>query len=590
MSHLQEQRYAEYSAALGAAQREELEAQGGAKRQELFQQGAFASTLSFGTGGVRAKVGHGTATLNAANIARLTLALAKTLNAESAKPESGAPLVVIAYDSRNTSLEFARTSYHTLLAQNIQVKLFARPAPTPLLSFAVRQLGAQAGIVITASHNPPAYNGFKVYAADGGQITSPNDQAVVEHYQQIKYSELDPAILAKAGTPPAEEDLIGDEMTAIYGEYLQTQNLCDDNPKQISILYSPLHGTGARYFQEIFTLFGFQNFGLLAEQSEPDGDFPTLEFPNPEEPSAFELLVKAGRPKKSALLLASDPDADRIGAAIYDGAAGDYRFLNGNQIGSLMLDHMIRQKGASLKEPFICKTIVTTLMQNKIASDRGVKLVETLTGFKYIAAEIARDPENYLFGGEESYGYLPVSGVRDKDSISSGLVLAQMAEHTDLLAKLDSLYLEHGLFYDKLISISLENSADPSIDLVSQLIEKIAGPAAPLDTIVGKKLGSRKIVDLIDFREGGTQPLLPEAAELKKSLDPSRVIQLWLAPQARLTLRPSGTEPKIKIYLSMFYPKQLTAEGLPKAKEEIAEEALIILDEFGKLLDIDITH
>ncbi len=571
-----EKRYMEYLAHLDEAGQQELTA----ISEELLSQGAFDSELSFGTGGVRSLVGHGTALLNVSNIARLTHALAAAL--EKAREQAKNPLVVIAYDSRNSSVEFSRTARAVLRKAGFRVKIFEEPAPTPLLSYAVRRLGAAAGIVITASHNPPAYNGFKVYWSDGGQITSPYDKIIEENYREMKYADLAPETLTYDQIAPEPDELLGDEMTLDFTNYLTSENICSPGEKEISILYSPLHGTGGPFFQKVFSAFGFQNFHVLPEQAKPDGNFPTLALPNPEEPSSFELLLKAARPKKTKLLLASDPDADRVGAAIYNPQSGDYTFLNGNQIGSLMLDHLISHKSGSLDSPYVCKTIVTTLMQNRIAADHGIRLVETLTGFKYIAAEIARDPENYLFGGEESYGYLPVTGVRDKDSISSALVLAGMAEKTNLLERLDQLYLQHGLYHDRLVSIALERTND-SPDIVTQLLARISDPA-----IIGQTVGGRKIVDLINLQPGSPSPVTSEGRELKERLENARVIQLWFSPDARLTLRPSGTEPKIKIYVSLRYDREISPGNLENAKLEIAKQSANILDDFGKMIDIDI--
>lgn len=551
--------------------------------------GAFDDELAFGTGGVRAVVGHGTNRLNAANIARLSAALATAF--ESQKGYSGhenesffGPLhssealstFIIAFDSRLSSDEFSHITYHLLKNRGHQVKIFDRPTPTPLLSYAVRKLGADAGVVITASHNPPEYNGYKVYGPDGGQIVSPYDQLIEKCYAELGYEKLPAGLFSWGENAVAKEDFIGKELVSLYLDDLQKEGFFPESHRSsLPILYSPLHGTGAWVYEAAFERFGYENFQVLNSQKEPDGNFPTVKSPNPEEPGAFELLEKEGLQHKIPLLLASDPDADRIGCAVYQDEG--YCYLNGNETGSILTERMIQARKDRHQDPFICKTIVTTLLQNRIAKAHGVRVVETLTGFKHIAAQIEKDPDNYLFGGEESFGYLPMGWVRDKDSVSSALLIAQAAEEVDLPQELDRIFIQYGLFHDELVNIKLDPQQP---EFVEKVMNKIKNP----DLLALESLAGRQIIDRLELAKGSRAPRTPEAQKLKESLPPSPVLQYWLSPEGRLTVRPSGTEPKVKIYISLAASQKVRADTLPQAKKELAAEAKSILKEFQERL------
>ena len=534
---------------------------------------AFDGELAFGTGGMRAVTGLGTNRLNLQNVARLNLAVAAYY-----KKSKASPLLAMGYDSRLTSPEYSRLSYQILKSAGMQVKVFRRPTPTPLLSFAVRELGADCGVILTASHNPPQYNGYKAYGSDGGQIISPVDKDIQNLYLGVDYATLPANLIALAATPIPEADLMEEEIYLAYMARLKKEVFYQHKPKHARILYSPLHGTGGWIFKRAFHELGYNRFSVLPEQAEPDGNFPTVKSPNPEEPAAFEKLLATASAahERPDLLVATDPDADRVGCMLK--TTDGYHFLTGNQIGSLLLESIARKKTTSLANPFMCKTIVTTELQRLIADGYGIKTVETLTGFKYIAEQVAKDPENYLFGGEESFGYLPIHWVRDKDSLSSALALAELAEDTNLVQALDEIYLRHGLFHELLHSIDL--SKNPA--LLPETLGKLADPLA----FAANVNFGRELVDILDLRKGAKEPATEPCRELKTQLGEADVIQFWLKDFSRLTIRPSGTEPKIKAYLSLMSKQKPTAASLAADKAALKQEAEGILKKFLTALGV----
>ena len=542
-------------------------------KAQLIAERAFDGEPAFGTGGMRAITGLGTNRLNIQNIGRLNLAVA-----EYFKKAKSSPLLAMGYDSRLTSPQFSRLSYHVLTGQGMRVKIFRRPTPTPLLSFAVRELGADCGVVLTASHNPPQYNGYKAYGADGGQIISPVDKDIQNLFLATGFDQLPANLHELAEKLIPEADLIEEEIYQAYTSRLKEEVFYQNKPKHARILYSPLHGTGGWLFERAFKELGYNTFSVLPEQAQPDGNFPTVKSPNPEEPAAFERLLAAanGTTDKPDLLVATDPDADRVGAMLK--TATGYHFLTGNQIGSLLLESIARKKTKSLAKPYICKTIVTTELQRLIADGYGVKTVETLTGFKYIAEQVAKDPENYLFGGEESFGYLPIHWVRDKDSLSSALALAELAEDENLVQALDEIYIRHGLFHELLHSIDL--SKNPA--LLPETLGKLADPKA----FAAKIDFGREVVDILDLRKGAAEPATQLCRELKQQLGEADVIQFWLKDFSRLTIRPSGTEPKVKAYLSLMGKQKPTAASLEADKVALKAEAEEILKKFLSALGV----
>lgn len=543
-------------------------------KNQFIEEKAFDGFPSFGTGGMRAIVGHGTNRLNIYNIAKLNMAFAKVL-----KTQFNRPVVVMAYDSRISNTLFSKVSYHILKSFDIDVKIFKRPTPTPMLSFAVLELHASAGIVITASHNPPEYNGYKVYWDNGAQIIPPYDGDIENLFQEISYADIPKDIHSWIQTPPDEKDLIEEEIVTRYLAKIRKESFVSDQKKNISILYSPLHGTGGWIYERVFKELNFENFSILEEQKEPDGRFPTVKSPNPEDSVSFEMLIQKGKEKKAKLLLASDPDADRVGCALWSEEIQDYQFLTGNQIGALLLESAARAKAQELKNPFLCKTIVTTELQTRIASSYNIKTVETLTGFKYIAEVIEKDPDNYLFGGEESYGYLPIAWVRDKDSLSSSLALSELAEKNDLMKLLNSLYTKHGYYHEITKNIKLSADKPGLMEKISNKIENFSG-------ILENFIEDRKVIDIISLVHSAKEACTEAGKIYRKSLPESKVLQYWLEPEGRITVRPSGTEPKIKIYISLRSREVPNLENLKKIQNETEIEAETILNIFAnKLLE-----
>ena len=539
--------------------------------EQLKNEQAFDGTPSFGTGGMRQIVGHGSNRLNPSTIARLSLALSYTL-AENYQEKTK---VVIGYDSRLSSEDFAAITYRILTKAGIEVKVFNRPTPTPLISYAVRELKAQAGIVITASHNPGEYNGYKVYGEDGGQIVSPLDQQIQNKFNCISFADLSPNHIEIKKID--NDDIIEEEIIEKYIDRLKKEDFVSAEKKKIKVLYSPLHGTGGWVFKRVFAELGFENFHILESQETPDGNFPNTTGLNPEEKNAFTGLIEKGKETGADLLIATDPDADRVGCAVRKG--GDYIFLNGNQIGSLLLESIAGRKAKNLPNAFICKTIVTTELQRRIADSYNIKTVETLTGFKFIAEAISQDPENYLFGGEESYGYLPLHWVRDKDSISSAIALAELAETTSLLDALDDLFVRHGLYLEELISVNLKEKGP---EFMNDIVNKLRHPA----DLIGDSIGERSVIDILDTQEGSAAPKTDFVKSIKKSLPNAIVVQYYLEPEGRITIRPSGTEPKVKIYFSLKSNDVVAKENLESAFDQLREEISKCSNDFLRKLGV----
>ena len=578
MNRTNEKYFQEFlQAPLNAQDREYLET----NRESFLTREEFQGFFSFGTGGIRQIVSLGTNRLNVYNVARL--AFATTAHFFREEIQTTSPLVVIGYDPRFSSRPFAYLIYHILSQEKFRVRVFDKPTPTPLVSFAVRELQAAGGIILTASHNPPQYNGYKLMGTQGDQLIYPKDKEVEKKFLNFPYKDIPKDIHTWQAQPVKQEDLLGEDILESYMNRLKKEVFIDSHRKKINILYSPLHGTGGWVFKKVFSELRYVNFSILKDQEKPEGSFSTLESPNPEERSAFEMLLKHGKLQQAELLLATDPDADRIGCAtLYK---GEYHFLTGNQIGCLLLNFLSQKKARSLSAPYICKTIVTTELQKKIASYYGIETKETLTGFKYISSVLKKDPENYLFGGEESYGYLPVDWVRDKDSVSSGVILSQLAEQKNLIGELNEIYLQHGLYREELFNIRLN---EKNMDLITRLKSDFQRP----DSFPEQGLFKRKVIDVINLNKSSTQvgknsgPITQEGKKLYEKLPMANVLQIWLEPEGRITLRPSGTEPKIKLYFSLLYPRKITMDNIEKAKEELKQEVKEISQKFLKFLGL----
>lgn len=514
--------------------------------QELVE--AFYRDLEFGTGGLRGIMGVGTNRMNQYTVGFATQGLAnyllKCFNDQKIK-------VVISHDSRLRSREFAEITAAILSANKIQVYLFEDLRPTPELSFAVRHLNCNAGIMITASHNPKEYNGYKVYWQDGGQLVPPHDKNVISEVKlitsikQVKWEGDDSLI-----------QIIGEDIDSVYLEEIAKLSL---NPnaikkaKNLKIVYTPLHGTGITMVPKALEILGFQNVILVEEQAITDGNFPTVKSPNPEERSALELALKKADEVNADLILATDPDADRVGIAARN-AEGKMQLLNGNQTGSLLFHYVLSQwqhNGKITGDQFVVKTIVTTDLIQAIATDFNVDCENVLTGFKYIAEAILKNEgkRQFVVGGEESYGYLIGDFVRDKDSVSACCLIAEMAAfymsqgktNKTLIDALNDLYKSYGYYKEDLLSITKTGKA--GVEEIKKMMTKFRNKPP-------KKLGGQAVVMMKDYAMSKSYDFVNNSNEVI-DLPTSDVLQFFTADGSKVTVRPSGTEPKIKFYFSV---------------------------------------
>ncbi|TGK35180.1 phospho-sugar mutase [Leptospira gomenensis] len=546
---------------------------------ERFQKGessldveAFSIPLEFGTGGMRGKLGNGIGRMNEFTVGRAALGFVSYL----AKKNKRAKLV-IAYDSRRRSKEFAEVTAGVAASLGVSVVLFSEVTPTPLLSYAVRYYKAAGGVVITASHNPPEYNGFKAYLSDGGQLVPPDDKKIIARIESVSdwkeiplLSSKDP--LYKKMVKSAGKDCFSSYKKELARSGILSAALKPKDRTSLKVVYSPLHGTGGKSMKELLNGFGYKNVFLVPEQKDPNGEFPTVKYPNPEEPEAMELSRRFAKTKKADAFIATDPDADRLGIGVKD-KNGDYVLLNGNQIGSIMAAYLCESYSSSRKKKkaVLIKTIVTTDLQEIIAKKNKVKYKNVLTGFKFIAQVMAKldksKTDYFLFGGEESFGYLPVSFVRDKDSLSSALLLLEiLAEKKDLLSYMDSIYLKYGLFQEGLKSLTLEGSVGK--EKIRKSLESLRNT-----DLLGKTIHKRKIVGVLDYKTKAAKGNVSKSAF--SGCPSSDVIQVVLEGNAKLTIRPSGTEPKIKIYSSF------QSRFAPQSANEIVSLKAELLSEIG---------
>ncbi|WP_370223711.1 phospho-sugar mutase [Cytobacillus sp.] len=536
----------------------------------------FYKDLEFGTGGIRGELGPGTNRMNIYTVRKAAKGLADYISqkGESAKKRG----FVIAYDCRRKSAEFAMEAAKTAGMQGIKVYLFHELRPTPELSFAVRHLNAIAGIMITASHNPPEYNGFKVYGEDGGQITPSAAEEITGYISGIKdeiaVQVMDEEVLKSKGLLT----FIGEEIDNAYLEKLKTiqldNNLARKEGKDLKIVFSPLHGTAERLVCEGLQAFSFHNITLVKEQAEPDPDFRTVESPNPEEHAAFKMAIQYGKRMDADILMATDPDADRLGVAVKN-EQGDYEILTGNQLGAIMLYYLLSEKkklGILPKNGAVIKTIVTSDIGRAIAEDFGITVIDTLTGFKYIGEKIKEFEENrdylFQFGYEESYGYLIGDFVRDKDAVQAAVFAAEVAAYykskgKTLFDALYDLYARYGYYQESLQSILLKGKEGS---------EEIAGVLTYLRVNPPKEIAGLKINLIEDFKLGTMLDLLTGQEKLTQ-LPKTNMIKFYLQDGSWFAIRPSGTEPKLKIYFSVnSFSKKWSERFLIKLEKEVMNE------------------
>ncbi len=549
----------------------------------------FFKELEFGTGGLRGVIGAGTNRMNKYNVWKATQGLANYLKEEFKDKEQ--IKVVIAYDSRRKSDEFSKETALVFAGNGILAYLFETLRPTPMLSFAVRYLGAQAGVVITASHNPPEYNGYKVYWQDGGQIVPPYDQNIIREVKKIKKVSEVKRISENEAKSKGLLKFIGREIDDVYLEKVKSLSInpeiIDEIAGKIKIVYTPIHGSGNIPVRRSLENYGFKNVIVVKEQELPDGNFPTVKVPNPEENQALEMGLKLAKEIDADLLLGTDPDCDRMGVAVKDG--NDFVLINGNQIASLLTYYILSQLKEKNKLPengMIIKTIVTTDLMKDIADDFGIYTEEVLTGFKYIGEKIKIQEElksqgkpykEYIFGGEESYGTLAGTFVRDKDAVIACSLFAEMVAYLmynnkTVLQYLDEIYKKYGYYAEALKSIAMQGVEGA---------EKIKHIMARFRNNPPEKIGNWKVIKVGDIQKSELRNILENKVECTYDLPKSNVIILFLENNIKITLRPSGTEPKIKFYFAMA-SKNTT--NLAETKKKVNTQLQEIIKEFLKFV------
>ena len=519
----------------------------------------FYRDLAFGTGGLRGVLGAGTNRMNVYVVRRATQGLAAYLKA------AGLPLrCAIAYDSRIGSARFARETARVLAANGVTAYLYPRLEPTPALSWAVRYYGCGAGVCVTASHNPAAYNGYKVYRPDGCQITLEAADAVSKHIGAADH--FDGVRLCGFADALADGTIrmIGEDCLEAFLDAVERRSVWDGDRSALRVVYTPLNGTGRECVTRILHRIGVTDVTLVPEQAWPDGSFPTCPYPNPEERAALERGLALARETHADLLLGTDPDCDRMGAAVPDG--GDYRLLTGNEMGVLLLDYLCRRRsenGTMPARPVALTTIVSTDMADAVAAHYGVELRRTLTGFKFIGEQIGKleaegRPERYIFGFEESYGYLSGGHVRDKDAVNATLLVCEAAawyaqQGKTLLDAIEALYREFGYYRNALCSFAFEGES--GMHTMQELMKKLRANA-PED------IAGYKVEAVVDYDTDGTG--LPRANVLEYHLDGGH----------KLMVRPSGTEPKIKVYLSAVGETEAAADAVNAALAKAAADMM----------------
>ncbi len=524
------------------------------KDEEIYDR--FYRELEFGTAGLRGVIGAGTNRMNIYTVRRATQGLAQYVLGE------GGSKVAIAYDSRIKSTLFAREAARVLAANGIKVYIYKELMPTPMLSYAVRELGCTSGIVVTASHNPAKYNGYKAYGADGAQLSVENSQKVldlvneVNMFSSVRLCDFDEAV--REGTI----EYIGDELIDKYLETVKSRSI-ERVKGDLKVIYTPLNGTGNKPVREILKRIGIENVTVVPEQEFPDGSFPTAPFPNPEIRQAFECALSLSKTVPADLLLATDPDCDRVGIAVKDG--DDFTLMSGNEVGACLLDYILSRRkanGTLPKDPVAVKTIVSTPLADKIAAKYGCKLISVLTGFKYIGEqagilEAKGEQERFVFGFEESYGYLAGAYVRDKDAVVASMLICEMAafyknEGKTLLDVINGLYAEHGMVYSSQNSFTFEGAAG---------MKKMQGIMDDLRALPPKKIGENSVIAISDY-ESSEKTELKTGKKTVITLPKSNVLYYDLDENgSNLIVRPSGTEPKIKVYITSIDADKEKAES-----------------------------
>ncbi|WP_121355070.1 phospho-sugar mutase [Flavisolibacter nicotianae] len=529
---------------------------------------AFYRNLEFGTGGLRGIMGIGTNRMNKYTVGMATQGYTNYLKKSFPNEEIK---VAIAHDSRNNSRFFAETAANVFAANGLKVFLFEDLRPTPELSFTIRHLGCKGGVVCTASHNPKEYNGYKAYWTDGGQLVPPHDKAVIAEVEKI--ADVNDV---KWSGGEANITIIGKELDDAYVQMVKSLSVYPEvirQQKDLKIVYTPIHGTGIKQVPAVLKAFGFENVTIVDEQATPDGNFPTVHYPNPEESEAMSIGLKKAQEIDADILCGTDPDADRVGIGVKD-TKGNWVLMNGNQTAVLAFNYMIesrKEKGLQQPNDMVVKTIVTTNMIDVIAKQAGVNCYNVLTGFKWIA-ELIREKEGkekYIVGGEESYGLMIGDEVRDKDAVSAVALLCEMAAYEkskgrSLYEKLLDLYVKFGYYQEDLISIT-KKGRNGQQEIADMMESFRANPP--------KELAGSKVIQLLDYEKGVKTDLTSGATETIQ-LPKSNVLQFITEDGSKISARPSGTEPKIKFYFSVntqLSAPEHFAEAQQKAKGKIKQ-------------------
>lgn len=525
----------------------------------------FYRDLEFGTGGLRGVIGAGTNRMNIYTVRRATQGFADYLNQEYKNPS-----VAISYDSRIKSDVFSKAAAEVFAANGIKVHIYKELMPTPCLSFAVRALKCQGGIMVTASHNPAKYNGYKAYGEDGCQITLRGAEIIIEKinsldiFNGVKTSSFDEEV-AKGNISYIGDDVIEDFYKNVLAEGINT-DLCASSG--LKVVYTPLNGTGNKPVREILKRIGITDVTVVKEQENPDGNFTTCPYPNPEIREALKVGLDYCNKVQPDLLLATDPDCDRVGIAVPDGNGG-FALFTGNEVGAMLLEYICVQrtkKGTMPKDPVAVKTIVTTDIVNLIAKDYGVEIIEVLTGFKFIGEQIglleSKGEENrYIFGFEESYGYLSGGYVRDKDAVNASMLICEMAAYyrtqgITLMQARENMYKKYGMFLQTLYSFEFEGAA--GMNRMNEIMTE-------LRTSHPAEIGGLKVERFEDYKASTAKNILTgEVTEL--TLPKSNVLAFYLENGCKAIIRPSGTEPKIKTYI--------TARAADRAAAEVIEQKI----------------
>ncbi len=555
------------------------------KEDDKQAEDAFYKNLEFGTGGMRGELGPGTNRLNVYMVRKATEGLACYI--EESGEEAKKKGVVVAYDSRHKSPEFALEVAKVLGQHGIKTYVFGELRPTPELSYAVRYLNAFAGIVITASHNPPEYNGYKVYGEDGGQLPPAAADKIISHMDRVE-NEL--SISVKQEQELLTEGLltyIGAEVDAAYTEALKTiqlnLELVEEAGNELKIVFTPLHGSGNKPVREGLKAFGFTNVTVVKEQELPDPDFSTVQSPNPEEHAAFELAIRYGKEIDADLLMATDPDADRLGVAVKD-SSGEYVVLTGNQLGALMLHYLLikkKEQGLLPENGAVVKTIVTSEIGRAIASSFGLKTFDTLTGFKFIGEKINEFERSgdyqFQFGYEESYGYLIGDFARDKDAVQSAVFSAEVAAYyraqgKSLYEGLLEIFSKYGYYKESLRSITLKGK--DGAEQIQKLVD--AFRVNPV-----KELGEIAVTCIEDYQSGERMHIKEDKVE-SMPFPVSNVLKYHFEDGTWFTIRPSGTEPKAKFYFGV------KKESLNQSEKHLRKVEQLVMERVNKSIAVSI--